>query len=47
MSNPVPGFCVWLTGLSGSGKTTTARALAAALVDLGLVCELLLWASRS
>jgi sulfate adenylyltransferase len=41
MSNPVPGFCVWLTGLSGSGKTTTARALAAALVDLGLVCELL------
>jgi adenylylsulfate kinase (apsK) len=41
MSNLVPGFCVWLTGLSGSGKTTTARALAAALGDLGMVCELL------
>jgi sulfate adenylyltransferase len=41
MSNVTPGFCIWLTGLSGSGKTTTAMALAAALIDLGLICELL------
>jgi sulfate adenylyltransferase len=25
LSIPAPGVCVWLTGLSGSGKTTTAR----------------------
>jgi adenylyl-sulfate kinase len=35
------GFCVWLTGLSGSGKTTTARALITALTGLGVSCELL------
>lgn len=28
---PQAGFCVWLTGLSGAGKTTTAVALAARL----------------
>jgi adenylyl-sulfate kinase len=35
------GFCVWLTGLSGSGKTTTARALLTALAGPGMSCELL------
>lgn len=29
------GFCVWLTGLSGSGKSTTAEALAARLAERG------------
>ena len=29
------GVCVWLTGLSGSGKTTTASALAALLRERG------------
>lgn len=29
------GFCVWLTGLSGSGKSTTAEALAARLSERG------------
>ena len=29
------GFCVWLTGLSGSGKSTTAEALAARLAEQG------------
>ena len=30
------GFCVWLTGLSGSGKTTIASALELELRHLGL-----------
>jgi len=30
------GFCVWLTGLSGSGKTTIAAALELELRKLGL-----------
>ena len=30
------GFCVWLTGLSASGKTTTANALAHALEAMSL-----------
>ena len=30
------GFCVWLTGLSGSGKTTIAAALELELRNLGL-----------
>lgn len=29
------GFCVWLTGLSGSGKSATAEALAARLAERG------------
>ena len=33
-SNP-PGVCVWLTGLSGSGKTSTAEALSALIVESG------------
>jgi adenylyl-sulfate kinase len=32
----VPGFCVWLTGLSGSGKSTIAGALQSQLRRLGL-----------
>lgn len=35
------GGVVWLTGLSGSGKTTTARLVVAALEELGVECELL------
>ena len=31
MSAPQPGFCVWFTGLSGSGKSTTATRLAEVL----------------
>lgn len=33
-SNP-PGVCVWLTGLSGSGKTSTADALATLIRESG------------
>ena len=36
-----PGFTVWLTGLSGAGKTTIARAVAAELEGRGLLVELL------
>lgn len=36
-----PGVCVWFTGLSGSGKTTTADALAGLLRDRGRVVTLL------
>lgn len=35
------GVCVWLTGLSGSGKTVTAEALRAILAELGAVITLL------
>ena len=31
----VTGFCIWLTGLSGSGKTTTAVAIRQALATHG------------
>ena len=35
------GCVVWLTGLSGSGKSTVARALEARLVSLGVACYVL------
>ena len=35
------GFVVWLTGLSGSGKTTIGRSLEAKLRELGYRVELL------
>lgn len=35
------GATIWLTGLSGSGKTTIARALHAALLDAGRRAEVL------
>jgi sulfate adenylyltransferase len=31
----LPGFCVWFTGLSGSGKTTTAELLLGKLIERG------------
>ncbi|HEX7193030.1 MAG TPA: adenylyl-sulfate kinase [Thermoanaerobaculia bacterium] len=34
-TNGTRGAVVWLTGLSGSGKTTTARALAVKLTEAG------------
>jgi len=33
------GFCLWLTGLSGSGKTTIGVAIEEKLRDKGLKCE--------
>jgi sulfate adenylyltransferase len=36
-----PGFCVWLTGLSGSGKTTVAGLLSARLQECGRQVTLL------
>jgi sulfate adenylyltransferase len=38
---PQQGFCVWFTGLSGSGKSTTAEALATILEDHGRIVTLL------
>lgn len=38
---PRGAFAVWMTGLSGAGKTTLARALIAELKGRGLRCELL------
>lgn len=35
------GFCIWLTGLSGSGKSTTAEALTVKLLELGRQITLL------
>ncbi|GBC74097.1 putative adenylyl-sulfate kinase [archaeon HR05] len=35
------GFTVWLTGLSGSGKTTIGRTLQHRLINLGYRAELL------
>src|ERR671934_2125934 len=37
----VPGFTIWLTGLSGAGKSTIARRLEAALTDRGRHVEVL------
>ena len=36
-----PGVCIWFTGLSGSGKTTTADAVVELLEDLGRVVTVL------
>lgn len=36
MSLEIEGFTVWLTGLSGAGKTTQARLLREALTERGL-----------
>lgn len=41
MTDPPGGFTVWLTGLSGSGKSTIASALAAELADRGLDTEII------
>jgi len=38
---PAAGFCVWLTGLSGAGKSTTAEALASLLSTRGHPATLL------
>lgn len=38
---PATGFCIWLTGLSGSGKTTTAVAISQALATQGRQVTLL------
>src|SRR5688572_1462291 len=35
------GFCIWLTGLSGSGKSTTAAALVRLLEESGATVRLL------
>ena len=35
MTGPPSGFCIWLTGLSGSGKTTTAVAICQVLATHG------------
>lgn len=40
-SNHLQGFVVWLTGLSGSGKTTIATALRALLEERGCRVEIL------
>ena len=34
-ASAAPGVCVWLTGLSGSGKTSTAEALTELVRELG------------
>ena len=36
-----PGVCIWFTGLSGSGKTTTAEALVALLQERAKVVTML------
>jgi adenylylsulfate kinase len=38
-TSTVRGFTVWFTGLSGSGKTTVADALAKLLVDKGYMVQ--------
>jgi sulfate adenylyltransferase len=40
-AGPLPGVCLWFTGLSGSGKSTTARAVAAELERRGRVVTML------
>lgn len=39
MTNRNEGFVLWFTGLSGSGKTTVAKALAPILKERGLLVE--------
>jgi adenylyl-sulfate kinase len=39
VTNPLPGFTLWLTGLSGAGKTTIAVALEQILRERGLRVE--------
>ncbi len=41
MPTTAPGFCLWLTGLPSSGKTTIARELAPLLRERGWPVELL------
>jgi adenylylsulfate kinase len=41
MTNHDPGFVLWLTGLSGAGKSTIAAKLAPALAERGHRVELL------
>ena len=40
-TSPTTGFVVWLTGLSGAGKSTIATALAHELRSLGTAVEIL------
>jgi len=40
-STATPGACVWFTGLSGSGKSTTARVVHRLLEDRGRVVTML------
>ena len=35
--SPKKGFVLWFTGLSGSGKSTTAEALLTKLRELGYI----------
>ncbi|MBW8683058.1 adenylyl-sulfate kinase [Chitinophaga rhizophila] len=41
ISKPAKGKIVWLTGLSGAGKTTLARGLEEQLKEYGISCMLL------
>ena len=41
MSSGSPGFTLWLTGLSGSGKTTVAHLVAVELDRRGFVVDVL------
>ena len=41
MSAGSPGFTLWLTGLSGSGKTTVGHLVAAELERRGLAVDVL------
>ena len=40
-NSPRPGFTIWLTGLSGAGKTTLAERLSEALGARGRAPEVL------
>jgi adenylylsulfate kinase len=41
LQSPAPGFVVWLTGLSGAGKTTLAELISAELERRGRLVEAL------
>src|SRR5215467_8877663 len=41
LAKPMKGFTVWLTGLSGTGKTTLGTYLAEAFCERGVQVELL------
>jgi len=41
MTRGPPGFCLWLTGLPSSGKTTIGKLLVARLVERGWYADLL------